>query len=784
MIACEKTGTGSGTRRSATMTTEGYVPIHGPALSHPLSAAPLALIWQPYFPPAPLLAAVAVLLGLALLAGVRSFPRDPQTSVASVSMRCLLIAALGLLLLGPATLPPRTRAPGRPTLTVMVDTSGSMQTPDVAGLSRYDFAARQWLDPERLAALRRTYDVQLYAFDEQPRAIGEPLLRRPAAEVATARVSNIARSVSETIARIPTGADGSAVLLLSDGRDTRDEPFHPVGRLARARSIPVHTVALGGIGMQQDLALVAAPMQEYLLAGEPGRIAVRLALTRADAARTTLHVRCGDEHTTRPIAFEGGDGVTIDVPIRQAAAGLYEYRITADPIPGEIERANNAHAVFVPVTSRRLRVLLLEGQPYWDTKFLAQTLRKDERLEVTQITQLSTQRQEKLVTRTDAEPRVPGTLTDLTHYDVVVLGRAIERVLPADAARLLPEYVSAHGGRVVFARGRAHSPDTRAGRAVGRHLAVLEPAAWVGAALHDQAIGLEPAGRLHPCFSPATADEAIDPLIDALPPLRRVDLVAGQKPAVIVLARTRPTGGAGSVSPGAPVLTTMQYGRGMVLAVLGEGLWKWRLRRAGARGVVRFFDRFWSDMVRWLAMGSDYEPGAPMSLRLSRRDVQIGDAISFDVIGRVDLDELDVRATVIGPTGDQRRPALVAVDGSAHHRRATMQVSSPGVHRVVVQTALAPDKALETRFNCIDVDLERLQSGAAPSALRVLSDQSGGRCVPPHAPDELPPLLARYRAATIVPPRPRHAWDRGWILTLILAWAGGEWLIRKKGGLL
>jgi hypothetical protein len=746
----------------------------------------LALIWRPYFPAIPTLMGVAVLLGLAVFVCARSFRSHPLLSVLTLSMRSILIAASGLLLLGPSAVGPADARPDKPTLAVLVDTSASMQTRDADGLSRFAFAAERWLSPPRLASLREAYKVELYAFDESPRAIGRGTLRRPAESAATAGVSNIAKSVSDTVSRISAGP-GSAVLVISDGRDTLDEPMHPVGQLARARSVPIYTVALGGPSLVRDLALVAVPRQPYLFAAEPGRIAVSVVQSNAGRSRTLLHVSQGDTHDTYPIAFDGRDSVTVDVPIAQDRPGNYEYRVWADPIPGEVERANNAQPVFVEVTAKRLRVLILEGRPYWDTKFLAQSLRKDSRIELTQITQVSKDKREAIVTRQGAKADVPRTLDDLAHYDVVILGRGIENILDAAMASLLPRYVFEHGGRLVLSRGRAYDPGTPAGREFAEALSVIEPVVYGEGVLHNQRIELEPAGMIHPSFNlaagPATAGRIAGPT-DTTPTLLNLPVVIREKAATKVLARTRPVGSVGRSGSGQPVIVTMPYGRGVVAAVLGEGLWRWSLRPRRTRETGGSFDRFWSDMVRWLALGSDYQPGRPVSLSLSRRGVRVGDPVSVDLVSRIGFDELDARVYVEGPDGKRSEPAVEPIGGSTTRRRAVLIPNAPGVYRVVVQTPLSPGRPIEARFNCYGVDLERLQSAANPGALRMLSEQSGGRCLSPYEPDALPRLLSRYRASIAVPPKPYYIWDHGWVMTLLLSLAGGEWLIRRMGGLL
>ena len=750
----------------------------------------LALLWRPFYSPLYLFAGAVLLGALAVYAYARTLRGHPILGAATGLMRLLLIVAVAVLLMGPSVLPHVLRRPGRPAVTIMLDTSASMQTRDIENMSRFDFAVSRWLSPDRLAELSRDFDVSLVGFDESPRPMTAAALRRAGSELAVARVSNIADSVNQTLTTLSNSDGGDTLLVLSDGRDTHDEAMTPVAQAAADQAVSVHAVPLGQALMQRDVALAAMPMQEFLFVNEQGQLTVRVLQTNAGQISTTLHLRCGDLHLTRPVDFQGRSDITITLPIEQQEPGLYEYEVSVDAAPGEIESRNNRQGFFMEVIAERMRVLILEGEPHWDTKFLAQSLRKDDRIALTQISQVMPRRPpEVIVSRagTDAvEARVPATLADFASYDVIVLGRGIEQVLSPKVARLLPRYVSQHGGRVVFARGRAYDPTTPNGRRLADALAVLEPVVWGSGVLQDQKLALAPAGRAHPSFSFVHASDNPDEALSQLRGLTVIPVVGREKPVAQVLARTR--GGRAAVSSSQPVLLSMPYGRGVVVALLGQGLWKWSLLPAEAAEVTALtgaFDQFWSNMIRWLALGGDFQPGQNMTLRLSQRSLRIGEWLSIDLASRYQtLGEVEARLTIVDPLGQQHAPALRAAGSVGTRRQAQFQPEQPGLYRVTVESPLLDGKPLEARFSVYDIDFERLLSATNRQALRQLAVGSGGLLLNPAEPGKLPDLLRRYRASRSVPPRPRYVWDRAWIMTLILLWGGCEWLIRRKGGLL
>lgn len=746
------------------------------------------MIWRPYFEPAAVLLAAGVLVLLAVFVCVRTWRTNAALSLGMLMVRLFVIAALASILMGPSHLPEVTQSPTQPTLTVLLDTSGSMQTKDMDGQPRYEFAVNRWLNDERVNALSEQFQIDLITFDAKARQARADALGPDAQTAATARRSNIVDTIQQTVARLPKAADGSAVLMITDGKDSDNKSLQPTVTLAKERSIPIHTVTLGGASLTRDVALVAVPAQPYLLAGEPGIIDVRVVQNAADNAQTTVHLKSKDEQTSYPVNFEGQREVRLRLPIQNDEPGTYEYEVWCEPVHGEIEEVNNRQLVFVDTTASRFRVLLVEGQPYWDTKFIAQSLRKDDRVELVQITLVTEAKQEIVVSRADPKTaRLPKTLEEFAQYDVVILGGSIERVLPEPLVAQLPAYVRDHGGGLVFARGRAYDTDSVLGRRVGRELSVLEPVVWGRGTLTQQEIAVMPAGVSHPSLSflkeKAQGDSASYAAL--LPQLKRLPVIEREKDSALVLASTRARGTAGQ---GQPVVVTMPYASGQVVAILGEGLWRWSMLARRNPDLAGVYDQFWSNMIRWLAMGSGYTPGQDVSLRLSSRGLQVGEEMRAEFIARDPGLINDYTLEIQGPDGQAQTLALVGSD--TIRRYAITQPEKSGIYTVRAKhkdAASAPDGQpglIEARFSVYDIDLERLESAAAPGPMRALSERTGGEALNPYEPEALGSVLQRYLAMMTLPPQPSYIWDQGFFLFLLLFIAGFEWIARKLGGML
>lgn len=762
----------------------------------------LAIQWRPAGSPMHILAGAALLAGLAVLAYVRVFARNRKVGLALLAMRLALIAALAMLLMGPSRLPPEAAASGKPRLTVLVDTSGSMQTPDCQGLSRIE-AAGKCLG---LARLADEYDLDLRGFDSILQSLSAEALAKSPSALAAGRSSRIAACVTQAIQELPEGPAGSAMVVFSDGRDSAGANFQSAALLARARNVPVNTICLGGPTIVRDIVLVALPSQEYLLAGEPGEMVVELRQVGLDQAAGKLHVRCqGSPDLELPVEFKGNPGVVLKVPVRQDQPGLYEYRVSVDPVEGEREAGNNAQSVFFEVTNRRIKVLLLEGQPFWETKFLAQSLRKDARVELSQFTQVSTAKREVIVsglvaggpsTRPEAASApstgpapvsLPKTADDWSAYNVVLLGRGLEQMLDRQSTAQLVEFVSTRGGCVVFTRAQAYDPEMPLGRQLGRDLAVIEPVIWGQGQQHHLGLSLTPQGRQAPLFAGAVFGDDPGAAMARLPGFSTMPEVLREKAGAEVLARATEAGAlAGQADAGWPAIVTMNFGRGRTVAILGEGLWQWRFLPPQSKDLDGVYDHFWSSLVRWLAMSSDFLPGQAVSLKLGRSSSPLGEPASFDVVCKLKPAEgFKPVLKLTDPSGKSRELAALPLPGVEGRYRANFNPPAPGVYKVTLELPGQDATAVqEKKFSVYDVDMERLHVAAVPEELARLAEVSGGLALSADNAAQLPHELARQKSLRTTPQPPEFLWNHAGVLVLILAWAGVEWLARRKAGLL
>jgi hypothetical protein len=93
-------------------------------------------------------------------------------------------------------------------------------------------------------------------------------------------------------------------------------------------------------------------------------------------------------------------------------------------LEAEVDSANNSAITYLNVIDQQIRVLVLEGDPYWDTTFLQRSLMRNDKFDVDALIRYGKDRVRAVrKSPTSGELRAPTTLDQLSAYDVVFLGR-------------------------------------------------------------------------------------------------------------------------------------------------------------------------------------------------------------------------------------------------------------------------------------------------------------------------------------------------------------------------
>jgi hypothetical protein len=727
-----------------------------------------------------------VLLGATLLTSYARVRPAGITVRRWIVVLTLMAGGLALVLgvlLNPTWLEPVTPPAGKPLLTFLVDKTASMATPDVGGRSRYQLAAAT--ARASAAELARRFDVRMFTFADSTSLVDPEAL---ASQRPDGLVTDLARALSESIE--PNRPQGQAVVLLSDGIHNAGpaERVMDALRLAKALSCPVYTRTYGAEFTVRDLALELRTSQELAYVGQEVPIAVLLKQRGLRGAEAHLHLLLNDKAMDHRHVKLGPDE-TCDVTFstRQDQPGLYRYEVRADSVPGEMNLANNSATFLLRVVDEPLRVLLLEGKPYWDAKFLARTMLADPSVELDSVVRLSDTR---LLRKTSHRAKTPAPrgrdaasiaedwkiisdtsaiLSDasLHSYQVILLGRDAEVFLTDRVIALLRNWLWRDAGSLVCFRGPPVSQ-------VNQQLERLLPLHWTPTRETRYQLHLTREGRS--ILTLPTGQGVPDALLSQLPTLATSARTQRRTPLSAILAAAP-----AADKEEAPLVTTQPYGSGRVVVIEGAGMWRWAFLPPQGQQADDVYRSLWQGLLRWLASNTGLAPGQKLALHVDQATFATTEEATATLLARDDALK-DTGPAVELQGNRMSRPTLftpIPVDSEMRTFRIAFGKLPEGRYqaRVIGQPAAVI-------FDVRNLSDETLDLRPRSDLMERIAHETGGTVLDGEkVTDVVAQLHNELNRAQPGRVRRLPAWDRWWVLAGIIATWTAAWAVRRSSGL-
>jgi hypothetical protein len=495
---------------------------------------------------------------------------------------------------------------------------------------------------------------------------------------------------------------------------------------------------------------------------------------------------------------------TVRFEVSRDQSGLFHYEVQVVPLPGEATTANNTASMMLRIVDEPVRVLLLEGKPYWDGKFLVRTLSGDPSLELDALVRVSDSRILKRGLRLRrSSSKVPagtesGSLAanrvdtsevlaepfsflngpdGLAACQVVVLGRDAEVFLNEKVLERLRHWVSHDGGSLVCYRG---SPVARA----NQELAKMLPVRWTPARESRFRLRLTERGQETDWLASARIGD--DGAFEKLPSLATVSSSENPKPLAVVLATSER-------ESGQALVTYQPYGTGRVVAIEGAGMWRWAFLAPQFQQHDQVYSALWQSLLRWLISSVGLTPGQDLALRTDQVTYTTGETVSALLLMRQEGPTGTVPAVELkreGQDGSTRIAAVPLGDEPGVYRIAFGALPS-GRYRAHAITGDPENKqkasnALSmTAFEVRPYFGEALDVQARPDLMQYISEETGGTVLTAEnssgLTDAFEKHLARSRTERI---QRLTAWDRLWVYLIVLSAWGAAWGLRRSSGLI
>jgi uncharacterized membrane protein len=496
--------------------------------------------------------------------------------------------------------------------------------------------------------------------------------------------------------------------------------------------------------------------------------------------RATLAVRDGPQLlSSREITLAAdGQVQTENVLFNIGRAGAKALQFMVQPLQGESNRANNTLARLVNVDPRPRRILYFEGEPRWEYKFIRRAAEDDAMIQLVSMLRTTENKiyRQGVQTATELAGGFPSRPEDLFEYDGLIIGSVDAGYFTPTQQQLIRDFVDRRGGGVLFLGGRQSLADgVWEGSQVAPVLPVILPETRDTFHRDPATVSLTPAGL----------DSVITRLVDdsarnaerwkKLPYLMDYQDAGRPKPGATVLAQMR--GGQRDM----PLLITENYGRGRTAVLATGGTWRWQMSLPLGD---KSHDLFWQQLLRWLVSGTRGRVTASVPKVTLLDEGQL--ELTADVRDKDYHPAADARVTarVIGPSGSAAALELTPVPSVPGRFRAEWTASVPGLYvaEVSAQRGAEDIGSDALTFQRLDGIAESFHTARNVALLQELAASTGGRYVDPADLASLARDVPYSRAGVSV----RHTkelWNMPAAFLLILALRAGEWMLRRKWGL-
>ena len=256
------------------------------------------------------------------------------------------------------------------------------------------------------------------------------------------------------------GAPPAAVILLSDGVVTEGASLSDAAQNLRSAGVPLLAVGIGSAKPPRDIELADVLVDDVVFVNDVVSLQAQIKATGLEGqpAKVTLR-REGESTPLAELAIvlpAAGKTLSVRLTDRPTKAGEVTYVVEITPRDDETDKKNNRQSRKVSVRDDKIRVLLAQGYPNYEFRFLKTLLERDRSV------QLSTYLQ-------DADPeyaeqdkigaaKLSVNRDELLAYDVVIIGDVDPRLLPQSVWQNVRAFVSEKGGGAVFIAGPKFLP--------------------------------------------------------------------------------------------------------------------------------------------------------------------------------------------------------------------------------------------------------------------------------------------------------------------------------------
>jgi len=648
-----------------------------------------------------------------------------------------------------------------------LDTSKSMKQTDADGQSRLDRAKGILMDSSIVSRNGFISDPnwRLFEFGEDAQAVNQTLFRLAPHGNST----HFHQSLQKILNVSFQPEEAKALIIFTDGHDFELAGPSKTGLSAKSRHIPIYAVPLGKRGKVRDVSVRLSNYLPYCYVNQKAQIHVllrsigcdfedlQIQLIRQDKVLESKSINAGERQQAE-LQFE----------VMETETGQYSYEVRVLPITGEDILSNNKITAYLNIIDHQIRVLILEGAPYWETTFLQRSLMRNDKLNVDVAVRYSPKKISFLQKDPNKESfHIPLTQEEWNQYDVVILGKAVDRLINEKQLKMIDTFVMDRGGSVIFSRDKAFENKWASNN--------LEPLTWASNTVQKPQLRISREGQNIPPLRIIANQEAGG---IQLPQLISGRALTDKKTLTTILATATTSEETASI----PAIVHQPYGHGQLVSIGVAGFWRWAFN-AKTEGNFGIFDRFWDQMILWLAASQDITPANNFSFRLSTANVSLGDKLYFRLMARNPIPkQQSIPLSIYREQQILLNTTFKPVQGQEGSRWVLDYTPDQlGEYRAIA--ALPDGSQQESRFQVYSENLEETEVTADLNYLKQLCEISGGKLLEMEGLKQFIQTIKHQSVPAQPKIRMASLWDSHWYFYLLVLCLCLDWFLRRRWGL-
>ncbi len=645
------------------------------------------------------------------------------------ALRACLVALLAFLLIGPI-LKLTTNLLEKPALVFLIDNSTSVKEA-VDSVSRAKIVDQLQSAKEKLE--KQGYEVKWNNLANQP--------------IKKINFNNTTSDLSSTIRGIATEYEGknlAGIVLLSDGvYNSGTSPLYTPVR------VPVYSIGVGDTTERMDLKLKNVAYNKITYQGNKFPIRAEVIAQGISNQEVTISVFKNGKLLAQQKKNSGVKSlIDFDFLIDATEKGMQRLDVLVESVKGESNLKNNRASVFVEVVEGRKKILLIAPAPHPDIKALRSVVEKNSNYEFIL--------------------HIPGVTDANLHVkpddvELIIFHQVLD--VNGKTAALFQQFKKSKAS-LLFIMGSQSNLRQLTTNAI--------PFSFEQTGQWDEVTPV-----VNAAFRDFNFLENSNGVFSKYPP---VEVPFGKftyPPNVNILLYQR----IGSVATDRPLLLSWEEDNRKLAAIVGEGIWKWRLNEFADNENTEVFDDVFSKLIQYLSTLDDKR-----KFKSFPTQNEFSDALPVTIESQVynDLFELVYGNKVELELRDEQNKIskyeYVLSPGGARYQIGGLK---EGVYQYKSSTMLnGKREEVRGQFLVTAQNIESQNLTADFGLLRKLSASTGGKFYSTDQLEELSSDFEKVQASSLI-----HSDESfnllinlKWVFFLLLTLISIEWFLRKYLG--